>query len=213
MKRAVDAAMTVVLLSLMAYQVTGEAAHEWCGVGMTALVIAHQVLNRRWYDALFKGKYNAYRTAATALDLALLLSVTLTAFCGMSMSGHAVPFLYGVAPIAFVRQTHLSMTHWPFVLMGLHLGVHLPTIAAKLGKRAKTAFTVAFVFAAGVGLLLFLRSGMTDYLLFRVPFAFMDYDKAAWLVFLENLLMLLFWAFLGAAYALLLKKKRTVETI
>ena len=111
-KRVVDATMVAVLLCLMAYQVTGEAAHEWCGIAMTALVIAHQVLNRRWYDALFKGKYNAYRTAATALDLALLLSVTLTAFCGMSMSGHAVPFLYGMAPISFVRQTHLSMTHW-----------------------------------------------------------------------------------------------------
>jgi len=211
-KRAVDAAMAAVLLCLMAYQVTGEAAHEWCGLAMTALAVAHQILNRRWYGALLRGKYNAYRTAATALDLALLLSVALTAFCGMSMSGHAVPFLYGVAPITFVRQTHLSMTHWSFVLMGLHLGVHVPAMAAKLGKRAKTALTAAFALAAGAGLFLFLRSGMTDYLLFRVPFAFLDYDKAAWLVFLENLLMLLFWAFLGAACALLCKKKKVKRT-
>ena len=86
-------------------------------------------------------------------------------------------------------------------------------MAAKLGKWAKTALTAVFVIAAGAGLFLFLRSGMTDYLLFRVPFAFLDYDKAACLVFLENLLMLLLWAFLGMACALLLKKKRTVETI
>ena len=204
-KRVVDAAMTAMLLCLMAYQVTGEAAHEWCGIAMTALVIAHQVLNRRWYGALLRGKYNAYRTATTALDLTLLLSIALTAFCGMSMSGHAVPFLYGIAPISFVRQTHLSMSHWSFVLMGLHLGFHIPAMTAKLDKRAKTALTTVFVCAAGVGLYLFLRSGMADYMMFRVPFAFLDYDKAAWLVFLENLLMLLLWAFLGAELSLFLR--------
>ena len=52
-KRIVDAVMTVLLLFLMAYQVTGESAHEWIGMGMTALVIVHQILNRKWYGALF----------------------------------------------------------------------------------------------------------------------------------------------------------------
>ena len=48
-KRIVDAAMTVLLLFLMAYQVTGEMAHEWIGIGMTVLVMIHQILNRKWY--------------------------------------------------------------------------------------------------------------------------------------------------------------------
>ena len=51
MKRIVDAAMTVLLLCLMAYQVTGEMAHEWTGVSMAVLVIIHQILNRKWYGA------------------------------------------------------------------------------------------------------------------------------------------------------------------
>ena len=38
-KRIVDACMTALLLCLMAYQVTGEVAHEWIGIGMTVLVI------------------------------------------------------------------------------------------------------------------------------------------------------------------------------
>lgn len=32
---------------------------------------------------------------------------------------------------------------------------------------------------------------------FRAAFAFLDYEKAGVLVFLENLLMLLFWSFVG----------------
>ena len=131
-KRIVDAAMTVLLLCLMAYQVTGEMAHEWIGMGMTALVIVHQILNRKWYGALFKGKYNPYRSVTTILNILLLACFALTAFCGMSMSGYAVPFLYGMAPVSFVRRMHLSMSHWAFVLMGLHLGMHIPAITAAL---------------------------------------------------------------------------------
>ena len=204
-KRIVDAAMTVLLLLLMAYQVTGEVLHEWIGISMTVLVIIHQILNRKWYGVLFKGKYNPYRSVTTILSILLLASFALTAFCGMSMSCHAVPFLYGMAPVTFARQMHLSMSHWAFVLMGLHLGLHIPAMTAGLKVNDKTGTLLACVFACigGIGLWLFLRSGIPNYLFFRVPFAFLDYEKARGLVVLENLLMLSFWAFIGTQAALI----------
>ena len=222
-KRIVDAVMSVLLLVLMAYQVTGEAAHEWIGMCMTVLVIIHQILNRKWYSALFKGKYNIYRTLSTVINVLLILSFALTAFSGMSMSGHAVPFLYGMAPISFARRTHLSMSHWSFVLMGLHLGMHIPAMMSGMKRQGKaqgkeqgkeqgnsqdkSSFIPAcfFTVLAGIGLWLFLRNGIPDYLFFRVPFAFLDYDKAGWLVLLENLVMLSFWAFIGTQTALILR--------
>ena len=91
-KRTADVCMTVLLLFLMAYQVTGEAAHEWIGMSMTVLVVIHQLLNRKWYAAIFKGKYNVYRIITTVINFLLLFVFFLTALCGMSMSGHAVPF-------------------------------------------------------------------------------------------------------------------------
>ena len=207
-KRIIDIAMTVLLLCLMTYQVTGEMAHEWIGMGMTVLIIIHQFLNRKWYGALFKGKYRPYRILSTTLNILLLLSFLLTAFCGMSMSGYAVPFLYGMAPVSFVRRTHLSMSHWSFVLMGMHLGMHIPMMTAglKWKGRTKTILAGLFTCIGGIGLYLFLRNGMPDYLFFRVPFAFLDYEKAGWLVFLENLLMLSFWAYIGKQAAQLLRK-------
>lgn len=209
-ERIIDIAMTVLLLCLMAYQVTGEMAHEWIGMGMTVLIIIHQILNRKWYGALFKGKYRPYRILSTTLNILLLLSFLLTAFCGMSMSGYAVPFLYGMAPVSFVRRTHLSMSHWSFVLMGLHLGMHIPMMTAglKWKGRTKTILAGLFTCIGGIGLYLFLRNGMPDYLFFRVPFAFLDYEKAGWLVFLENLLMLSFWAYIGMQAAQILQKRK-----
>jgi len=209
-KRIVDVCMTVLLLCLMAYQVTGEALHEWIGIGMTILVIIHQILNRKWYGAIFKGKYNPYRIATTVVNITLLLAFALTAFCGMSMSGHAVPFLYGMTKVSFARRMHLSMSHWAFVLMGLHLGMHIPVMFARLNLtgKLKTVISAALCIVAGIGLFLFIRNGMPDYLFFRVPFAFLDYEKAGILVFLENILMLSFWAFIGTEVAILCRNSQ-----
>ena len=85
-RKIIDVCMTVLLLFLMAYQVTGEVLHEWIGMGMTLLVIIHQIFNRRWYAAIFKGRYNPYRTLTTAVNVLLVISFLLTALCGMSMS-------------------------------------------------------------------------------------------------------------------------------
>ncbi len=146
-RRTVDICMTILLLFLMAYQVTGETAHEWLGIGMTVLVIVHQIMNRRRDGAVFRGKSNAYRTLTTVIDIVLLLAFALTAFCGMSMSGHAVPFLYGMVPVSFARRMHLSVSHWAFVLMGLHLGLHIPVIVSRYKLSDVSKRTAAGVFA------------------------------------------------------------------
>lgn len=210
-RRIVDICMTILLLCLMSYQVTGEEKHEWTGITMTLVVIAHQILNRRWYAALFKGKYNAYRTVTTAINVLLLAAMFTAAFCGMAMSEYAVPFLYLERGVYIVRPTHLGVTHWAFILMGMHLGLHIPVMFGrkKLSDRGKIALTALFSLIGGIGLWLFLRNGMPNYLFFRVPFAFLDYEKSVWLVFLENTLMLSFWVFVGAEVALLCLRKKT----
>lgn len=209
-KRTVDVCMSVLLLCLMAYQVTGEVLHEWIGIGMTVLVIIHQILNRKWYGAVFKGKYSAYRIVTSIINVTLLLSFALTAFCGMSMSAHAVPFLYGMVKVSFASKMHLSMSYWAFVLMGLHLGMHTHVMIAglKLSDKMKKILSVVFCVVAGLGLYLLISNRVPDYLLFRAHFAFLDYEKAGVLVLLENLVMLLFWAFVGTEVAMLCRNSQ-----
>ena len=208
-KRIVDVCMTVILLCLMAYQVTGEALHEWIGMGMTLTVIIHQILNRKWYATLFKGKYQPVRIVMTTVNIILIASFLLTAFCGMSMSGHAVPFLYGMAPASFVRRMHLSMSFWSFVLMGIHLGLHIKTIFVKMriSKKANLVLQMTLAATGGCGFWLFLKNRIPDYLFFRVPFAMLDYEKAAGIVLLENVIMLIFWVFVGMQVMNMLIKK------
>ena len=209
-KKIVDVCLTVLLFCLMSYQVVGEVLHEWIGIGMTVVLIVHHILNLKWYGALFKGKYNAYRIATTVINTLLLASIALTAFCGMSMSNYAVPFLYGMAGIIFARTVHLALSFWSFLLMGLHLGLHLPAMTAKVkpGKAAKVICSSLFTVIAGIGLWLFIRNGIPDYLSFRTHFAFFDYDKAPVLVFLENIAIEFFFVFIGANLFRLLRSKK-----
>ena len=58
LKIVVDIGMTVMLLLLMTYELIGEAAYEWLGIGMFALFIIHHILNRKWSLRVFKG--NSY---------------------------------------------------------------------------------------------------------------------------------------------------------
>ncbi len=206
-KRVVDFALTVTLLLLMAFQVTEQLAHEWLGIAMFALTIVHQILNRKFYAAIFKGKYNPLRIFQLTVNCLLLLSFVCTALSGMMMSRFATPFMNGILPSSIVRQGHLAMSHWSFVLMGLHLGLHFGIIVSKLKNRAvRIVLGVVMTGISVCGFYLFFKSDMLSYMLFKNPFAFLDYEKAWWLVILENLVMLLAWGF--AAYLLSLGMKK-----
>lgn len=194
-------ALTVTLLLLMAFQVTEQLEHEWLGVTMLALTIVHRLLNRKYYAALFKGRYHALRAFQLIVNTLLLLSFVCTALSGMMMSRFATPFMNGILPSSIVRQGHLALSHWSFVLMGLHLGLHFGIITSRMKNRVvRIVLAVVMTGISVYGFYLFFSSDILNYMLFKNPFAFLDYSKPWWLVLLENHAMLLAWAF--AAYLL-----------
>ena len=205
-KRIVDVALMVTLLLLMAFQVTEQLAHEWLGITMFVLTIVHQVLNRKYYAAIFKGKYSPLRIFQLIVNILLLLTFVCTALSGMMMSRFATPFMNGILPSSIVRQGHLALSHWSFVLMGLHLGLHFGIVMSKLKNRTvKIILGTVMTGISLYGFYLFFKSDMLNYMLFKNPFAFLDYDKAWWLVLLENLAMLLAWAFATYLLSLFLR--------
>ena len=54
---AADLAMPAMLPLLMAYNMIGDAAHEWIGIAMFAMFIFHHALNFRFAASLTKGKF------------------------------------------------------------------------------------------------------------------------------------------------------------
>lgn len=207
-KKGIDVVLTVLLLFIMAYQVTGEERHEWLGIGMTALLIVHHILNIKWYGALFKGKYHPYRITLTVLNTIVFVFIAMTAICGMSMSVHAVPSMYGKINMMFARKMHLAMSYWSFILMGIHIGFHIKAMTAKLADKAKIIFTAISAVISSMGLWLFLKNGIINYIFFKTHFAFLDYEKSKSLIILENLAMLIFWVFACSQLSELLHKSK-----
>ena len=197
-KLIVDILLGIGLILLMSYQVVGEEGHEWTGIVMTALMLIHQVLNRKWYAALFKGKYGPLRVVQTVINLLLVGCFLLTALSGINMGVYAVPSLAEFMKASTGRRMHLALSHWSFILMGVHLGLHMPVMLR--GVKSKRVRRIGFGLSipdAGAGLYFFLKNSFPDYLSFQRHFAFIDYEKPIPLVLAESLLIAFFFVFMG----------------
>ena len=204
--RITDLIMTCNLLFLMSLQVTQQFTHEWTGIAMTVLFIVHHIFNYKYYKTLFKGKYNFLRIFQLLLNILLLVSFIITAVSGMAMSRFATPFMKGLMKASDARKLHLALSYWTFVLTGLHIGLHFGMITAKLPKGIFRKIAAVIMAAVSVYVfVLFLNANIFDYMFMKTQFAFLDYDKAAWLVILQNFVMLISWAF--TAYLLSLSVK------
>lgn len=51
----------------MPYELVGQAAHEWIGIGIFVLFIVHHILNGKWSRNLGRGTYTLLRIWQTIL--------------------------------------------------------------------------------------------------------------------------------------------------
>ncbi|EET62001.1 hypothetical protein BRYFOR_06195 [Marvinbryantia formatexigens DSM 14469] len=201
----VDMIMTVLLLFLMARQLTGESAHEWLGAGMFLLWIAHHILNRNWYSHLFKGKYTPVRILQTVINFAVLLSMLGLMVSGILLSREVFAFLPVSGGIAMARQLHILSAFWGYVLMALHLGLHWNRILGMARKAAgsvtsgplRILLRAAAVLVAGYGLYAFLKNQFLSYMFLTTHFVFFDFERPVLLFFTEYLAIMGLFVFLA----------------
>lgn len=195
-KRIIDIVMSMILLFLMAYQVTDRLYHEWLGAGMLVLFIVHNLLNIKWYGSLFKGKYSVKRALWTLINIATLIAILLTGYSGIAMSRHLFTFLDLSTGSASARTIHLSASYWSFVLMSCHLSIHWGMMITAIDKKAKKNAVfwwimrlIAFAIAV-YGAVRFYQQDIYSYMFLKNQFAFLDFEKASMLVILDNAAMM-----------------------
>ena len=182
-KISIDAAMTLALLLLMAYGLVGEAAHEWLGMGMFALFVAHHILNRKWLLAVGKGKYTPIRMVQTALVGIIFLSMSGSMISGIVLSHHVFAFLPKHGGYELAQQVHILCAYWGFICMSLHLGFHWSMMLAMARKHLQPSsmrtWSLRLIgwFWAAYGMFAFRRRGVSLYLLLRSHFVFYDYTE------------------------------------
>lgn len=199
-KIILDVIMTVALLFLMAFQVTGDEYHEWIGAGMLVLFVVHNCLNFGWYKAVFKGRYSLQRILRTVVNLMVFVAIILTAYSGIVMSRYVFDFLPINGGMATARKLHLAYSYWAFVMMSVHLGMHWSMMIDKKLKDKKLLvwlFRAVAAAAAIYGAVLFGQGEIFHNMFMQNEFALLDFETPGALVILQNLAMMSTWVFVG----------------
>lgn len=205
-KIGIDFLMTVLLLLLMSYQITGQELHEWFGVGMFVLFILHNILNMKWYQNFFRGKYRIIRIIQTIINFSVLLSMLCLGFSGVVMSRYVFAVLSIHGPMATARSMHMAASYWGFVLMGIHLGLHwgiVTGIFRSLLQREKLSgiflctLRLLAVLIAVYGFVCFVRKDIVSYMFLKNQFVFFDFEQGVVLVLAEYSAIMGFWIFAG----------------
>jgi hypothetical protein len=153
----IDLAMTLLLLCAYAYRIIGDTAHEWIGVSVFTLFIAHNIINWRWYKNIFIGKYTLRRTITAIVNIALAFTMVTLIVTGLMQSRTILAFLHLPGGMV-LRQIHTTAAYWGLPLIGIHLGLNwngfingmkkMTGIASENRVRSIIARVFGFLFTA-----------------------------------------------------------------
>lgn len=208
-KKFIDILMIIIFIIMMGYHITGNKAHEILGLVTFIFFIIHNILNIKWYKTIFKGSYNFRRIFTLVVNVFLLLAIFSIIISGIMIS-NIFSFL-NISTTMFGRKLHLISTSWGFVLMSIHVGLHLPIILMKINKKIKTStfeyiyYLILIMLATG-GLYFFIINGMYKDMFLLTEFKFFDYDQNPLLFYLSIFLILSFFSL--TTYSLLLFHKK-----
>lgn len=207
-KIIIDIAMYLIFVALMQEHLW-DGLHEWIGIVLFVLFIAHSILNFRWYQSLFKGKYTPTRTILAVINMALLAAMLCCMVSSVLVSGKVFAFMnLGGARIG--RTLHLVSTAWVFVLMSLHLGLHLAPFANKLKKHRQFLWAgrIIAVLLAAYGVYVFVDRAFYEELFYLTEFKFFDTEQSAVTYFFETIAMSILFAFIAYYGRKLLQMKK-----
>lgn len=209
----VDMMMVILLPVLMAYSLVGETLHEVAGTALFILFIIHNFLNRKWYENLFKGKYNAVRVFRTMLNLSLIVIMILQPLSGILMSKHLYTFLPVLPFSSMLRRIHMILAYWGYVLMSVHAGTHLGSVFHQLRSKNKGVHIIVCVFLGSISTYActaFIRRGFPGYMSGKVTFVFFDYSEPRLLFFLDYLSIMVLFMLVGFFTVHWLSRKKQI---
>jgi hypothetical protein len=212
-KVMLDLIMLILLMALMARHFSGEKVHEWLGVIMLVLILAHNVLNRNWYKGIPKGKYSGYRIFHSTVNILTLCLFISLGISGMVMSGHVFAFLNIKHGIALARRIHMAAAYWTFVFIAFHIGLHwnkpLNLIRKRVKKIIRNDILAVRLLAVAVvifGSYAFVKHNIFSYLFLQSEFAYFDFEQNHLSFFAEYTAMMGSFVMLAYYLAALLRR-------
>lgn len=166
--------------------------HQVMGIFLLALWICHTILNRHWFASLFTGKYQPYRILQTFVNIGVCSCALILMISGLLLEWFMPAELVGGA-FGYARITHLLSSHWYYIFMAFHLGLHAAMIAGKM-KIHGTAPRVIFILISIYGVYAFIIRGVWKYMFGLQKFFFFDFDRGYFLFALDYVSIIILFA-------------------
>ncbi len=194
-KTLIDIIMTILFILLMGYYVTENEVHEILGTITFILFIIHHIFNIKWYKSIFKGTHHFQRTFYIILNLLLFIAMVGMMVSGMMISANVFAFL-DIPTTMFARRLHMLSTSWGFVLMAIHVGLHITGLMSNLNAKMKNStfeyvYYFIFVLLTGIGIYAFINLKVWEDMFLVNDFKFFDYEQSPILFYLKYLLVLI----------------------
>ena len=221
LRMTIDITMTILSIILMGgnYLFPADIVHEILGVGLFVLWALHIILNRRWYGAIFRGKYNPYRVMQTIINCCILICTIFLMISGIILSNHIFTFLNIQGGLGFARIAHLLASHWYYLFMSLHIGLHVGMIFGNKSTSTSAGPStgsgtagiaiiprIILALVCAYGIYAFIARGVWKYLILRQQFFFFDLDRGYILFALDYISIIILFATISHFIAKLLKK-------
>ena len=207
LRMPIDITMTILSIILMGgnFLFPADLVHEILGVGLFVLWGVHIALNRRWYGAIFKGKYNPYRIMQTVINCCILICTIFLMISGIILSNQLFTFLNIQSGLGFARIAHLLSSHWYYLFMSLHIGLHMgrlfQNVAAKIFPR------IILVLVCAYGLYAFIARGVWKYLVLKQQFFFFDLERGYILFAMDYISIIILFVVVSRLVAASLKRR------
>lgn len=189
-----DIAMITIMIILMGYYITDNKIHELLGISLFILFIIHNLLNIKWYKTIVKGKYSIQRNIHITVNLLLLV-----AMIGMMISsimiGTDIFDFVNISSILLGRRLHMLFNSWLFILVVIHIGIHLKGFITKISNKMKnSAFEYVYYLFLFLlfcfGIYAFITNGLWKDMFLLNEYKYFDYDKHYIIFYLEYLSMI-----------------------
>lgn len=190
-----DVVMTLLFIILMGYYATENEVHEILGTITFILFVIHHILNIKWYKSIFKGKHNLKRTFHIILNLLLLIAMVGMMVSGIMISADVFAFL-DIPTTMFGRRLHMLSTSWGFILMAIHVGLHITALMQKLNSKMKNStfeyvYYFILVLLVGLGIYSFVNLRVWEDMFLVNDFKFFDYEQTPLLFYLKYVAVLI----------------------
>ena len=197
LRMTIDITMTILSIILMGgnYLFPADIVHEILGVGLFVLWAVHIILNRRWYGTIFKGKYNPYRVMQTVINCCILICTIFLMISGIILSNHIFTSLNIQGGLGFARLAHLLASHWYYLFMSLHIGLHVGRLFQNVTAKIIPRIILALVCAYGI--YAFIARGVWKYLILQQQFFFFDLERGYILFAIDYISIIILFATLS----------------